>query len=583
MENFYKRLSRFKLPKKNEIRLALSSFSKKEKFFFLFLVLVLLTSTIAILQNINKSFMINIPAKGNSISEGIIGNPRFINPILTFSDSDDDLVSLIYSGLMRKDGDGNLIPDLAEKYEISKDQLSYIFTLKDNIYFHDGTTVTTEDIIFTINEVKNPIIKSPKKTNWDGINVEKIDEKNIKFILKQPYSSFLENLTLGIMPKHLWINSPIEINDLNINPIGSGPYKIKKINKQSSGLVNSYELTSFNKFILRKPYIENITLHFYANEDDLIVALEKGEISQASSISPQNAKSLESKNYIVESSVLPRVFGLFFNQNQNQLFTNKNVMKAIDKAINKDKIVHQVLSDYGVVIDDPIPPNMTEYQKLNKANSISQEDRLTEASNILAKDGWKKGEDGFLEKVTIVNKKKTSVRLKFSISTSNAVELAESAKLIKEDLESIGIKVDIKTFEVGNLNQYVIRPRKYDTLLFGQIINHESDLFAFWHSSQRKDPGLNVAMYTNAKVDKILENAFITIDTKSRIEKYAEFEKEIKKDMPAIFLYSPKFIYIISKNIKGLSLNHTTSPSDRFLNSYLWYINTDSVWKIFSK
>lgn len=583
MGNLYNRLRNLKLPKKNEIKLVISSFSKRELMIFLGLVVLLCISTLAILQIINKSFMISVPMKGGSISEGIVGTPRFINPVLAFSDADDDLVSLIYSGLMRKNIKGDLELDLAESYSVSNDKLSYTFKLKNNIYFHDNEPVTAEDIVFTINEIKNPIIKSPKKSNWDGVTVEKIDEKTIKFNLKQPYVSFLENLTIGIIPEHLWINSPIEINDLNINPIGSGPYKVKNVNKQSSGVINYYDLVAFNKFSLGKPFIQNMTLYFYANEEVLISALEKGEVDQISSITPKNAEILKAKNYNIESSVLPRVFGLFFNQNQNQLFTNKKVVEAINKAIDKDKIINEVLSGYGVEINDPIPPNIIEYQKISNENKSSHEQKLIEAQNILEKDGWKKGADGVLEKTTTVKKKKTITRLEFSISTSSATELSKAASLIKEDLESIGMKVEVKTFEVGNLNQYVIRPRKYDTLLFGQIITHESDLFAFWHSTQRKDPGLNVAMYTNTKVDKILEDAFTTNDEKSRIKKYAQFEDEIKKDMPAVFLYSPKFIYATSKNIKGLSLEHITSPSDRFLNSYLWYINTDNVWKIFSK
>ena len=115
-------------------------------------------------------------------------------------------------------------------------------------------------------------------------------------------------------------------------------------------------------------------------------------------------------------------------------------------------------------------------------------------------------------------------------------DLEKTAELIKEDLAALGMKVEIKTFEKGNLNQSVIRPRKYDVLLFGQIINHEPDLFAFWHSSQRKDPGLNVAMYTNGKVDKLLEDASITVNTPERIKKYNELKIEIEKDMPAVFL-----------------------------------------------
>ena len=141
----------------------------------------------------------------------------------------------------------------------------------------------------------------------------------------------------------------------------------------------------------------------------------------------------------------------------------------------------------------------------------------------------------------------------------------------------------MKTFETGNLNQNVIRPRKYDALLFGEIINHESDLFAFWHSSQRKDPGLNVAIYTNAKVDKILEDASITVDQKARIEKYMKFSEEIKNDVPAVFLYSPNFIYTVSKNLKEFKINRMIAPSERYLNSYSWYTQTEQVWEIFAK
>jgi peptide/nickel transport system substrate-binding protein len=582
MQNFYKSIRNL-LPSKIELKKAISHFSKREYFVFIVFLCALLVSSLAILQNINRSFMVSVPMKGGTINEGIVGTPRFINPVIASTAPDEDLVSLIYSGLMRKNDDGTLVPDLALKYDVSKDNLTYTFTLRDNIYFHDNTPVTADDVVFTINEIKDPIIKSPQKGNWDGVSVEKIDEKTVKFTLKQPYAFFLENTTIGIMPEHIWDNSPIELNDANIQPIGSGPYKVDKVSKEAGGLIDYYDLVPFKNFNLGEPFITKFSLHFYQNEDDQVSALLNGEVDQIGSISPKNAEMLKEKNYRVESTTLPRVFGLFFNQSQNQIFTDKSVLQAIDLAIDKPNIIKEVLSGYGTAIDGPIPPNMINYQQLNKVDDSTQEDKIQQAEDILAKDGWKAGADGFLTKTTTDKKKKKTVNLEFSISTSNADELSESADLIKQNLEAIGMKVDVKTFDIGNLNQGVIRPRKYDALLFGEIINSESDLFAFWHSSQRKDPGLNVAMYTNAKVDKILEDASITIDDKDRIKKYTDFETEIKKDMPAVFLYSPDFIYVISNNIKGFSMNNITTPSDRFANSYLWYTSLDNVWKVFSK
>ncbi len=587
MENLYSRIRQSKiagkLPKKHEINLALSAFSKKEWIIFTFLLVVFLFSTISILESINKHYMVDVPARGGNIAEGIIGTPRFVNPILANSPADLDLVSLVYSGLMRKSPDGTLIPDLAEKVEMLENGLNYTFTLKDNIYFHDGKPVTVEDIIFTISKIKDPVTKSVRKVNWEGVSVEKVDEKTLKFNLKQPYASFLENTVLGIMPASLWENSPIELNNANTNPIGSGPYMIYDESRQSSGLINAYELKAFKKFALGEPYIKNITFRFYLNEEALMVAFLNKEIDQISSITPTNAEILKEKKHKIASAVLPRVFGLFFNQNQNQLFVDKSVISAINQVINKDRIIEEVLSGYGVAIDDPIPPGMIQYQKLTGTEGTPREEVLEKAKATLTKAGWKIGEDGFLEKTITEKKKKITSRLEFSISTGNAPELAETAELIKEDLLAIGMKVDIKTFEIGNLNQNVIRPRKYDALLFGQIINHESDLFAFWHSSQRKDPGLNVAMYTNVKVDKILEEAPSIIDETDRTKKYAQFESEIKKDMPVAFLYSPDFIYITSSKLKGFSMGNIITPGDRFSNIHLWYINTDGVWKIFAR
>lgn len=587
MENFLSRIRQSslfgKLPKKQELNMAFSAFSRKEWGFFMTLVAILLVSTLGILQIINQSFMESVPAYGGSISEGIIGTPRFINPILASSPADRDMVSLVYSGLMRKNSDGTLSPDLALSYQASEDGLNYVFTLKDKLYFHDDTPLSVDDIIFTIEQARDPVLKSSQKLNWDRVSIEKIDDKTIKFSLKQPYASFLENMTLGILPMHLWGDSAIELNEANTNPIGSGPYKIKNFSKQSSGTIDSFELTAFKKFALGEPYIKNITIRFYQNEETLTEALTNGEITQISSITPESAQALAGKDYTVKSTVLPRVFGLFFNQNQNQLFVNKTVVNAIDQSIDKEKIIREVLSGYGTIIDNPIPLNLVEYHSLSSKNTTPRTEILKKVEAMLAKDGWVKNEDGFLEKTQTEKGKKVTIPLAFSISTSNAPELVKAAELVRADLVGIGMNVDVKTFEVGNLNQSVIRPRKYDALLFGQIVNYESDLYAFWHSTQRKDPGLNIAMYTNAKVDKILEEAFSIIDQEVRVKKYLQFEEEIKKDMPAVFLYSPNFIYVVSPKLQGFSLNNIITGADRFSNINSWYINHEKVWKIFIK
>ena len=192
---------------------------------------------------------------------------------------------------------------------------------------------------------------------------------------------------------------------------------------------------------------------------------------------------------------------------------------------------------------------------------------------------------GYWEAVAYMKKEKQkeTIRLAFSLSTSDVPELKSVAERLKADWEKIGVSVELKVFESGDLNQNVIRPRKYDAILFGEIVGRDSDLFAFWHSSQRNDPGLNIAMYTNSVADKLLEDMRRATDPEKRRTAYEKFSVEIAKDIPAVFLYAPEFVYILPEKIKGSAIGTITVPAERFLNIHEWYIDTDLVWKIFAQ
>ena len=563
------------------------TFPKKEYWGFLGLVAVAGLSVLVIAVKVNNLVSLETPVVGGQITEGIIGTPRFINPILAISDADRDLTALVYSGLMRKTPDGQVTPDLAERYEISDDGLSYTFFIRKEAVFHDHKPVTADDIIFTITTAQNTMLKSPRKTNWEGVEVEKLDERTVKFTLKQPYASFLENTVMCILPAYKWKELSIDefsFSDLNTNGIGSGPYRIKKISKKSSGIPAYYELEPFKQFVFGKPHIKEIIIYFYPNEKELLAALDRGDINQAPAISPENAADFKNGSHRISSAVLPRVFGLFFNQSQASVFTDKSVIKAIDLAVDKNRIIKEVLSGYGVSVNGPLPIGFGESVVLSGTENTVPETAVDEAKEVLNKAGWKPGKDGILEKqIKDTKGKKSTTRLQFSISTGDTPELQKTAEIIKENLLALGMAIEIKTFELGTLNQEVIYPREYDALLFGQIIGQGTDLFVFWHSSQRNAPGLNIAMYTSSKTDKILEEIIKTTDPELRRQKYRAFEEEVRKDAPAVFIYSPEFIYVVSKNLKGLNLNNLTLPSDRFLEIHKWYVETEKIWKIFQK
>jgi len=279
----------------NKLDETVKNLNLKEKAIFWFFVVLLILSTSVLFILINRKITIEVPRRGGQITEGVVGSPRFINPLLAISDTDRDLTSLIYSGLIKATPDGRLINDLASNFEISEDGLRYIFFIKKEAVFHDGEPVTSDDVVFTVNLAKNNILKSPRRAAWEGINVEKINDKTVAFNLNEPYSPFLENTSMGILPVHVWGDlktEEITFSDFNFKPIGSGPYKISSLKNNSTGIPQSIKLSSFKDYALNEPFIKKIELKFYDNEEGLVKAFSRKNIDNVHSISPKIAKLL---------------------------------------------------------------------------------------------------------------------------------------------------------------------------------------------------------------------------------------------------------------------------------------------------
>lgn len=564
------------IPLTKKVGRVVESFSTTEKIIFYILAIVFITSGLTLLYKVNKMFLVEVPEYGGTLTEGIVGSPRFINPVLATSDADRDLTALVYSGLLKQTSSGEIIPDLATGYTVSPDGLTYTVTIKENAYFQDNTRLTADDVVFTIEKIQDTNLKSPRSGNWNGVRVQKIDDLNLTFTLKLPYPTFPQNLTIGILPRHIWKNISIEefpFSQFNVKPIGSGPYRVDSQNYSGSGLPNQYILKSFNKYTLGKPYINNIVIKSYPTERDLIDAFKNRDVESIHGISPKQLVNIDvSKNKVILTP-LPRIFGVFFNQNVAPVLLNKEVRYALDLATDKKEIVDKILGGYGKIIDSPI---INEERALS--DETSSEDRVAKAKALLEKNGWKLNDGGIYFK----KEKKTTTTLSFSISTGDAPELKETALLLQKQWQKIGARVEVKIFEIGDLNQDIIKPRKYDSLLFGEVIGKDFDLYPFWHSSQRTSPGLNIAMYANVKTDKILENIRKTADKNKVSDMLQDFRKELINDRPAVFTYSPYFIYIVPDKVKGVEIGTLTYPGERFNDVNKWYIETNSIWKIFN-
>jgi peptide/nickel transport system substrate-binding protein len=543
------------------------------------ITIMLISGYFALDHYLNTNFKTEIPVAGGDFTHGTINSPRFINPLLANSETDKSLTNLIYSGLMRNEN-GEMILDLASQLEISDDGLEYTFHIDKNAKFHDGKPVTSEDVIFTINKAKDPELKGNKRSNWEGINVEKIDEKTLKIILNQPFEPFIQNTSLGILPKHIWQDitaTEFAFSIYNSNPVGSGPYKIKKITRDQLGIPKTYILESNKDFISGKPLINEITFKFAKNEDELFDWYKNNKIDSYFGISPDKANQLEKAGFEINDLILPRIFGVFFNQNKPSVLATNNVRNALNIAIDKQKIIQEILFGYGEEISNPIPKNFNEEElEILTGQNIDQEQRIKEAQKILEKAGWEKGEDN----IYVIKDKEEKKMLTFSIATTNVPELIETANKIAEVWNKIGAQIEVKVYEQNDFSQNIIRPRNYDAILFGIAVNKISDLYAFWHSSQRNDPGLNIAGYANIAVDASLDKIKKIFDIKNAQEEIKKIETEIQKDIPVITIYSPQLLYAINSKIKINNMTNINTPDEIFNHAHKWHIKTEKILKI---
>lgn len=571
----------------------LRQFSPSERLALYSLSVVLALSSFILLAEANGVMSTRIPAEGGMLVEGGVGVPRFINPLLATTQADLDLTALAYSGLLRLGDEGGYIPDLAQSYEIT-DGTTYTFHLRDGLTFHDGSPLTSADILFTIALAQNPDIKSPRRPDWEGVSITAPDERTVVFTLPHAYAPFLENATLGILPKHLWERvAPEEFpfHALNTHPTGSGPYVVRDVMLDATGAPTEYALKAFPGFTLGKPHISEITYHAYRDEASLLAAAGAGTIESFVASSPKVVPSeIQARGQFIRAP-LTRIFGIFLNQNHAPILADVSARRALDAAIDKESLVEGILGGFGSPLAGPVPESIlsgavagaasSSTASTSVATSTTETDRITVARQILVNGGWNLAAAASTSDEKSWKKGESSLSL--TLATADTEELVQTANAVAEAWRAAGIPTDVRIYPLQEFNQNILRTRQYDAILFGEAVGRSLDLFPFWHSSQRNDPGLNLSLYTNAEADRALAEARAATNREEREALIRDFLLTVDKDDPAVFLYSPEIAYLVPSYLHGVRVGPVSNAAERFAGIHSWYRDTERVWDIFTQ
>lgn len=609
-------LSKSKIPSWLQIKHVGRVLTPKEFFIVRFFSFLIILSISFLGFNFYREHLKAVPAFGGEYSEGLVGTPQHINPLYSsINDADADISSLVFSSLFKIDAAGNPVKDLVEDYQVSEDGKIYTLKLKSGVHWHQGGDLSVDDVFFTFQAIKDPAYNSPWRSSFAGIEAKIEDDQTIIFTLPEKYAPFLNLLTFGVLPVGIWGQvSPqsAALADFNLKPVGSGPYKFKSLVKDKSGNIKVYSLTANKDYYGTKPHIKDLVFRFFGNFTEAINALNNGDVDGLSYL-PKSEKS----NLIAKSSLnlnklfQPRIKAIFFNGEKNQLLKDLNVRQALAYASPREKIITDILVSEAEAAFGPIPSkNFTYNQNLKqydyspeyaaslletagwKREKISEEDiaalknkeeKATSTAGALSEEEKNKlaigpGEWLFKEELKNKNDKKSKemkkVYFQLSLTVVDDEESANTARLIRQAWEQLGVKVDLDLISLSEVQNSIIKSRKYETFLFTQLLGNDPDIYFFWHSSQAGEGGLNLSNYKNEEADKMLEEGRVESDLGQRIEKYKKFQEIINSDVAAIFLYSPYYLYPQGKKVKNFSVKIIASPADRFSNVAEWYVKT---------
>ena len=586
-------------------------------------------------SNFLNRYRVEVPVNGGIYEEAVVGAPQYVNPIFaSTNDADMDIVRLVYSGLMRYDEKYRLVPDLAVKYNVSQDKKVYTFELRKDVVWHDDEKFTANDVVYTIETIQNPSVGSPLLVTFQGVTVTALDDYTVQITLQESFSSFLSALTVGIIPEHAWFEvqpEQMRLAKINLQPIGTGPFKFKKLLKDDTGHIYNYEVERFDKYYRQPAYLDSFVFSFYPEYDGdsgAIKAFREQKTQGLSFVPHALIDKVERKNIVLHKLELPQYTALFFNQENSAAIKDYNVRLALAEALDKERIVREVLQQNAAVIDGPILPGFPGYSvDLKKiAFSFDEANKLLDKNwNRISAEDYKKSllevklkewEDKFksemassttsstldlpTEKIkateeiqkqldaelqaaqTFYRKNKAGEILEIDLVTLKNKEYEQAVGLVAGFWETIGVKTNIKLVEAKDFSRDVLKNRSYDVLLYGEIIGADPDPYPFWHSSQINYPGFNLAKYVNRSVDAVIEKIRGGVSEEEEITLYRKYQDTILSELPAIFLYMPTYTYATYNEIKGIEVGRISHPSDRLAGTANWYIKTKNRWS-FSK
>ena len=492
--------------------------------------------------------------------EGVVGEPRRVNPLFSRLNSvDADIAALVFSGLTSAGPDGTPLPDLAESWEVTPDRLTYTFSLRSGLFWHDGRQLTARDVAFTIEQVQAPGFQGPSTlaTQWASVAVIVVDDRTLIFHLAAPSASFLSRTALGVLPRHLL--DGLTVGELfaapfNAAPVGSGPYRLVELTSRHALLERN------PSYHLGAPQLDEIEMRFYPDAPSLTAALASGDVDGALfGERPTEAEraALASRPDLTSNDLPLASYTVLYLNNQRAPLNDEPLRRAIAAAIDREALLDAAPGARGMAGDGPIVPGSWAYSAGDQPDAAAVDGLFTLA-------GWLRGEDGV--------RQRDGGPLRLELATNAGPARVELAELVAAQLGAAGVDVTVVAFPAAQLLSARLQPRSYDLAIFGWETEPDPDPYGAWHTSQISLPGRNIAGYHDPEADALLEAARLTLDVAERTDLYARFSQRFREAAPAIVLRYPARTYVYPASLVGVTDGLLFEPASRFRDVHRWHV-----------
>ena len=516
------------------------------------------------------------PIKGGVYTEGLIGTLSRLNPVLDYyNPADQDVNRLLYSSLVRFDSRGLPYGDLADRWGVSRDGKLYSISIRPDAVWHDGKPVTSQDVAFTVSLFSSDVIPLPEDLRefWKEIEVVEQDEHTLQFNLPESFAPFMDYLTFGILPKHIWgAMTPQEIvnSKLNLQPIGSGPYQFSKLNVENER-ITGVELKLFDDYFGDKPFIEQVKFRYYPDAETAFAGYRAGEVQGVSEITPAIlSQALKEPKFSVYTGRMFRTGLVFLNLNNPSapFFQDANLRRALLMGINRQWIIDHILGGQAVLAHSPIfPESWAYYDGVEQVPFDPQA-----AENILKSAGYTFPAEGGAVR------EKEGTQLSFEFLYPDIEPYPSIAQAIAKDWEKLGVRAELQAVPYDELVESRLATRNYEAALVEQNFSHspDPDPYPFWHQAQAAS-GQNYSRWDDRQASEYLEQGRVIVDLPDRARRYRNFQVRFAQEIPALLLYYPVYSYGVDAGVQGISIGPIGIPADRFNNIARWFLVTKTT------